>query len=170
MAEREEPRRRRATTGLDPGTDPTEVIFRPNAPNLVPELLHPWVIGEAFRLWQDGPRREAIQRAATAIEGRLKTKLGVHGVSLGDLCKSAFSTDDPSANDPRLRLPGLVKGTPEWTSAHEGARHFGMGCSMAPRNPTTHRLDEPDEQVAIEALAALSLLARWIEDAVVDRV
>lgn len=36
---------------------------------------------------------------------------------------------------------------------------------MAIRNLATHDLNEPDEQVALEQLAALSVLARWIDDA-----
>ncbi len=36
------------------------------------------------------------------------------------------------------------------------------------RNIATHNLKEPDEQEALELLAALSVLARWIERAEVE--
>jgi hypothetical protein len=39
---------------------------------------------------------------------------------------------------------------------------------MAIRNPRTHRPDVNEDQVALEELAALSLLARWIDDAVLE--
>jgi hypothetical protein len=45
--------------------------------------------------------------------------------------------------------------------------NFGRGCMMRIRNLLEHS-DEPiDQQEALECLAALSLLARWIDDAVV---
>jgi hypothetical protein len=45
---------------------------------------------------------------------------------------------------------------------------FGSGCFQAIRNPLGHLLNEEvelSEQEALERLAALSLLARWIERA-----
>ncbi len=44
---------------------------------------------------------------------------------------------------------------------------FGRGCMMRVRNLYSHG-HEPTEQEALEALAALSLLARWIDDAGVE--
>ncbi|MYE68281.1 MAG: hypothetical protein F4236_09205, partial [Acidimicrobiia bacterium] len=49
----------------------------------------------------------------------------------------------------------------DWRSAHYGAAHFGRGCAQAIRNLATHRTDDRTEQVALEYLAALSVLARW---------
>jgi hypothetical protein len=49
-----------------------------------------------------------------------------------------------------------------------GALSFGVGCFQAIRNPVGHLPDaqhELTEQDAIERLAALSLFARWIEEA-----
>jgi hypothetical protein len=44
---------------------------------------------------------------------------------------------------------------------------FGKGCAKGIRNVTAHG-SQPDEQLALEALASLSLLARWIDEAQVD--
>jgi hypothetical protein len=66
----------------------------------------------------------------------------------------------------RLRLPGYIPDTREWTDLYEGLRDFGRGCYRAIRNLTTHDLDEPTVPVALEALASLSFLARRIDDAV----
>ncbi len=38
---------------------------------------------------------------------------------------------------------------------------------MAIHNPATHQVEEMGEQVALERLAALSVIARWLDDAVV---
>ena len=36
---------------------------------------------------------------------------------------------------------------------------------LAIRNPATRDLEQPGEQVALEYLAALSILARWVDEA-----
>lgn len=56
-----------------------------------------------------------------------------------------------------------------WKNAHEGAGAFGRGCFMRIRNLYTHDQGQ-DEQSDLEAMAALSLLARWIDAAHVDRI
>jgi hypothetical protein len=40
---------------------------------------------------------------------------------------------------------------------------------MAIRNLTSHHSQEPDEHEALEQLATLSMLARWIDQAAVER-
>jgi hypothetical protein len=45
-----------------------------------------------------------------------------------------------------------------------------MGAVAAIRNLATHRPEEPDEQVALEQLAALSSLARWVDAAASSRL
>ncbi|PYE14990.1 uncharacterized protein Ymh [Williamsia limnetica] len=49
-----------------------------------------------------------------------------------------------------------------------GVRFFGCGCFGAIRNPLGHLPNdeiELDEQTALEQLAALSLFARWVDQA-----
>jgi len=49
--------------------------------------------------------------------------------------------------------------------------NFGFGCFAAIRNPLGHLPNdevELDEQTALEPLAALSLFARWIDEADVE--
>ena len=57
-------------------------------------------------------------------------------------------------------------GSDGWKSAHDGAGAFGRGCFLRIRNLYTHH-DGDVEQEDLEALAALSLLARWIDSAAV---
>jgi hypothetical protein len=85
--------------------------------------------------------------------------------SAKDLVAQAFSTDPPTAGNPRLRLDDCPDPSPSWTSQHEGARFFGMGCAQLIRNLATHVGSQPDEQTALEQLAALSLLARLVDRA-----
>jgi hypothetical protein len=128
--------------------------------------LHPWIQDTAAPLWRDGHRAAAVDRAASALfDTYLPRKLGrSRAKSARDTITQAFSTEPPKSDWPRLRLPGLEQGTPSWQSAHEGAMHFGQGCAEAIRNLAVHG-DDDLEQAALEALASLSLLARWIERA-----
>jgi|GEM_PF-2152114 len=148
-------------------SDPTDE--RPDGSIVFAENLHPWVWDAAAKLWEDGHFREAIVSAASAIfDIELPAKMGVdRGPSAARLLSQVFSTKDPTTTDRRLRFPGLAKGTPDWTNAHEGAGSLGRACAMGIRNIATHG-SVPDDQLALEQLATLSLLARWIDEAVVE--
>lgn len=53
----------------------------------------------------------------------------------------------------------------------QGVMEFGAGCFGAIRNPIGHRPNEEvelDEQTALERLAALSLFARWVDEAQIE--
>jgi hypothetical protein len=139
-------------------------------PGLNPADLHPWIVEAAARLWQDGHHRQAVQAAASAVENWLRAKTGVHEGSGASLVASAFSLADPKPDAPRLRFSGFEPvGSDKWKSAHEGAGAFGRGCFLRIRNLYTHHNGET-EQEDLEALAALSLLARWIDSAELVKV
>lgn len=138
---------------------------RLDLPGLDPADLHPWVVEAAARLWQDGHQRQAVQAAASAVENWLRAETGVHQGSIASLAASAFSTADPTPDAPRLRFSGFDPvGSDGWKSAHDGAGAFGRGCFLRIRNLYTHH-DGEAEHEDLEALAALSLLARWIDSA-----
>ena len=146
----------------------------PIAPAVNPRELHQWVADAAASLWEDGYHAEAVQKAASDVEQRLQLKMGVHTGSTATLCSSAFSPAAPKEGQPRLRFQGYREGSDAWKSAHEGAGSFGRGCMMRIRNLYSHRQDEgkePEaiEQEALEGLAALSLLARWIDEAELEK-
>ncbi len=42
--------------------------------------------------------------------------------------------------------------------------HRGMGCAQGIRNPQAHPSPDITEQEAQEQLAALSVLARWVDE------
>ncbi|MEV6027780.1 TIGR02391 family protein [Streptomyces sp. NPDC052036] len=80
-----------------------------------------------------------------------------------DLCMQAFDMKDPVAAKPRLRFDG-DRNTPSWRARQEGAKYLAAGAFLALRNVAAHE-DEVTwtEQEALEHLATLSVLARWIE-------
>lgn len=133
-------------------------------PQLSAARLHPWVWEEAASRWDAGFYRDAVQAAATRIfDVELPRTLGMQPVKdPADL----FSAFNPKTA-PRfgtLRFPDIPPEDPSFESVHRGAMLYGQGCVKAIRNPRTHRLVS-EEHVALEELAALSLLARWIEEA-----
>jgi hypothetical protein len=99
---------------------------------------------------------------------QLQMKLGRHDISGADLVTQAFSTEPAKPGYPRLRFADLTPDSERWRSAHQGAMHFGRGCVQGIRNWAAHDTVAVDEQQALEYLAALSVLARWIEAAEVD--
>jgi hypothetical protein len=129
--------------------------------------LHPWVARAAASLWETGHRRQAVEEAARSIETHLRARLNVDGGTGARLVTDAFTTSDPRPGRPRLRFRQVAPRSESWTNAHEGAMSFGRGCMMRVRNMYTHG-HEPAEHEPQEALAALSLLARWIDDAEVE--
>lgn len=138
-------------------------------PHLDVTELHPWVSAVAD-LWHGGHHRQAVDEASRAIEIRLQNKLGRKDLTGTDLVTQAFRSDPPREGEARLRFPEFEPGTLAWKDAHEGAMNFARGCMMRIRNLLEHHDDEPTEQVALEYLAALSLLARWIAEADVQEM
>ncbi|MFF2317762.1 TIGR02391 family protein [Arthrobacter sp. NPDC058097] len=80
--------------------------------------------------------------------------------------------DAPKDGAPRLRLT-VDDGGKTYQNLHRGARSYADGLYTAIRNPGMHKPQENsggEEQLALEQLAAFSLLARWIDQAEVRRV
>lgn len=149
--------------------DIAEHLVAPEGQGPDPSGMHPWVADAAAGLWNDGYRRQAVQNAAAAVEQRLKLKLDVHSGSASSIVATAFSTKDATPDSPRLRFADFDPPRSEsWNNAHDGAVAFGRGCFMRVRNLYTHN-NGANEQEDREALAAFSLLARWIDEAHVVR-
>ena len=106
-----------------------------------------------------------MHEAAKAVELRTQRKVGRRDLNGKDLYAQAFSTKDPKPGERRLRFQHIDKTEQprDWTSAHEGAQRFGMGCAQGIRNPQAHPSPDITEEQALEQLAALSVLARWVD-------
>ena len=80
-----------------------------------------------------------------------------------------WSDEPPKADRPRLRFPG-DRNAKTWQSRQRGARSLAQGCYGGIRNVVAHE-HAPDwpPQLALEYLACLSVLARWINEAEVER-
>lgn len=140
-----------------------------NAPKLSAADLHPWVWSGAKSLWQSGHFREAVEGAIKKLNAETQNKVGRRDVSETDLFKQAFSLDDPKAGKARLRHM-KDDGSDTYKSVQRGAMSLAEGVFAGIRNPLSHEADqELSEQEALEYLASLSVLARWVDAATVER-
>ena len=139
-------------------------------PALSPDGLHETVWRAASGQWSAGHHTDAILEAAKAVNSMLQTKIDSHDLSEVQLVREAFSQNAAAPGKPRLRFP-MIKDAKTRESMTQGALSFGVGCFQAIRNPVGHLPNaEHDltQQEALERMAALSLLARWIEQADVE--
>ncbi|HMT05936.1 MAG TPA: TIGR02391 family protein [Solirubrobacterales bacterium] len=136
------------------------------APRLIADQFHGLVWTAAQAQWTTGHRHEAVLAAAKAVNSQLQAKLDRRDLSEVRLVREAFSDKEPAKGRSRLAFP-QIQDEQTRNSVREGVMNFGVGCFMAIRNPVGHvPNDDHDlsEQQALECLAALSLLARWIDE------
>lgn len=131
-------------------------------PELGAAAMHPLVWGAAQGLWASGHFREAVRSAAEHLVTHVKVLTGRNSTPETSLWQATFSDKDPVPGQPRLRWPGdpqdrTVK------SMNDGLRLLAPGVQMTVRNPATHGVEDLNEQEALERLAVLSLLARWVD-------
>jgi hypothetical protein len=131
-------------------------------PEIGAEAMHPLIWGAAAPLWRDRHFRQAVASAAEALIAQVKVRTGRNDVPETDLWKQVLSSGPPAPMKPRLRWPGDPKDR-NVQSMTDGLRQFAPGVQMTIRNMAIHTHDELTEQAALERLAALSLLATWID-------
>lgn len=139
-----------------------------DAPEISAADLHPWVWGGARSLWQSGHFRSAVEDAAKKLNAETQNKLGRRDVSETKLFQEAFSEKQAEPGKPRLRR---VKpdSSDTYKSLQRGAMALAEGIYAGIRNPFNHESPRDiNQQVALEYLAALSVLARWVDDSTVE--
>jgi hypothetical protein len=133
--------------------------------------LHPWAWENGRSYWNTGDYHQAVMQAAIRISAEAQAKLARMDVSEVALFNEGFSLDPLKPGAPRLRLM-KDDGSKTYDNLHRGARAFADGLYTAIRNPGMHmppRSDGGQEQLALEQLAAFSLLARWVDQADVEK-
>jgi uncharacterized protein (TIGR02391 family) len=143
-------------------------------PDLSPRIstaeMHPLIWKAAQAQWSTGHRHEAVLAAAKAVNSHLQSKIGRRDVSESDLVRQAFSQKAPEPGRSRLRFDHIDDEQTR-ASMRQGVMDFGAGCFAAIRNPLGHLPNEEyelSEQSALEQLASLSLLTRWIDQATLE--
>lgn len=153
---------RRALGKLATEAETAKHIQGTSAPTMAADSLHPLVWDAASKLWQDEHYSAAVQRAATFLNAHVQDLTGRRDISDSTLMAQVFSASPPEVGKPRLRWPGddtdlTVK------AMRTGVLQFSQGCFAAIRNPATHGTTDMAPQEALEQLAILSTLARWID-------
>lgn len=139
-----------------------------NAPELSATELRSWGWEGTKSLWQFGHYREAVGGAIRKINAETQNKVGRRDVSETNLFKQAFSVDQPKADAARLRRM-KDDGSDTYKSVQRCAMALAEGVFAGIRNPLSHEVDrELSEQEALEYLAALSVLARWVDQSYVE--
>lgn len=139
-----------------------------NAPELSATELHPWIWEGAKSLWQSDHYREAVGGAIRKLNAETQNKVDRRDVSETDLFKQSFSMDEPKVGKSRLRRM-KDDGSDTYKSVQRGAMALAEGVFAGIRSPLSHEVDqELSEQEALEYLAALSVLARWVDQSDVE--
>ena len=157
--------------GILENGEENEQILGPGGPTLAASGLHPWVWHAVVNLWDGGHYKQAVNAAASAVEEQTQLKLRRGDLSGADLYTQAFKVGKvgETPDGRRLRFKHLDELTEDgkrnqsWVSAHRGAMNFGQGCAQGIRNLNAHGTGELPEQEALEYLASLSVLARWVD-------
>lgn len=161
----------RAKAALQRSAELTEKLGD-NTPDMDAANLHPWAWENGKSYWNTGHYHQAVMQAAIRINAETQAKLSRMDLSETALFNEAFSLDAPKVGTPRLRL-AKDDGGKTYQNLHRGARAFADGLYTAIRNPGMHTpppADGGEEQLALEQLAAFSLLARWVDQADVETI
>jgi hypothetical protein len=108
------------------------------------------------------PSTAGCSRCGLGYQRRDPEKAGLTVVSETQAMKQALT---PQTAGKRYLKVGVFgdRGT---EAGQDAVRTFAVGCFTAIRNPAAHAAGPDwDEQFALEYLAALSVLARWIDGA-----
>lgn len=139
-----------------------------NAPELSATALLSWIWEGAKSLRQSDHYREAVGGAIREINAETQNKVGRRDVIETNLFKQTFSMDQPKADAAQLRRM-KDDGSDTYKSVQRGAMALAEGVFAGIRNPLSHEVDrELSEQEALEYLAALSVLARWVDQSDVE--
>lgn len=93
----------------------------------------------------------------------MKSLTGRNDLPETALWQETFSASEAEPGKPRLRWPGKQEDR-DVKAMNGGLRQFAPGVQMTIRNGAAHGTDEMPEQLALERLAVLSLLARWVDE------
>lgn len=142
--------------------DEWKANLAPDAPSLVADQFHPNVWNAASAIWDTGQYRVAVQQAAGSLSAHIAAKAG-SSLTERALVTQVFSKEAPLPGKARLHMPG-DKTTDTWRSRQEGLHLLAQGAFAGIRNVAAHTADEWTEQVALEHLAVLSVVARWTDE------
>lgn len=155
----------RQALGVIDDRDEWKVRLIPDAPSLGADAMHPLVWAAASPVWDTGQYRVAVQQAAVAVSAHIKKRAASH-LSDRELVQHVLAPELPRAGQVRLHLDGN-RADRSWQSRQGGLHLIAQGAFAGIRNVVAHEAVEWTEQEALEHLAVLSVVARWVDETVV---
>lgn len=155
------------TLGLLEHAQDIERFLGPDGPKMAVDRLHPVIWNAAADLWNDGHYKDAVVRALRFLNAHIQAVSTRTNLSEKALVTEVFGDGVATVERPRLRWTDDIHGDTE-RSMREGIRSFAVGVFQGIRNPVTHGTDDMPKQIAVEQLASLSVLARWVDETKLD--
>jgi uncharacterized protein (TIGR02391 family) len=118
--------------------------------------LHPRIAAVCVDLYRDRHYRQAVLDASIALVNHVKEKSRRHDIDGATLMSTVFS-----ANDPILAFNALLDSTDK--DEQQGMMHLFMGAVLALRNPRAHSVFDDSPELALNAIAFLSMLAKRLD-------
>jgi uncharacterized protein (TIGR02391 family) len=137
----------------------------PDSPSVLADRFHQHVWAAASALWDTGQYRVAVGQASVSLGAHIAKKAG-SSLTDRELVAQVFSPSGPGPGQVRLHVPGDTSSR-TWKSRQEGLHLVAQGVFAGIRNVAAHTEDEWSEQVALEHLAVLSVVARWADETAV---
>lgn len=138
------------------------VRFTPDSPSLQADQMHPLMWQAASPIWGTGEFKMAVQQAAVALSARIKSKSHSH-LTERELAQQVFSPEPAKVGQSRLHFAGDPRDK-TWQSRQQGLHLMAQGAFAGIRNVAVHDEAQWSEHEALEHLAVLSVLARWIDE------
>jgi Protein of unknown function (Hypoth_ymh) len=136
----------------------------PDAPTLMADQMHPTIWTAAATVWNTDEFKVAVEHAAASLSAHIKQRAESH-LTERELVQHVFSPDPPKEGQTRLHFPGN-QNEKTWKSRQFGLQLIAQGAFAGLRNVAVHDTTEWTQQVALENLAVLSIVARWAEETV----
>lgn len=142
--------------------DEWEEHLSPEGPSLAANNLHEWIWGAAAQFWDAGQYEAAVEYGAKSLNAHIQQKSSM-SIADRELASETFSPKS-SATNVRLWLPG-PRDVETWRSRQDGLHLLAMGAFAGIRNVVAHSVTAGwSQQEALEYLAVLSVVARWVEE------
>ncbi|MGB3549695.1 MAG: TIGR02391 family protein [Candidatus Binatus sp.] len=118
--------------------------------------LHTRIADVCSELYRDRHYRQAVLDASIALVNYVKEKSRRHDLDGAPLMSTVFSP-----NGPVLAFNALADQTDK--DEQQGMMHLLMGAVLALRNPRAHSIFDDSPELALDAIAFLSMLAKRLD-------
>lgn len=121
--------------------------------------LHPAIAKASSNLYKDGHYANAVEDAVKALNALVRLNSGVDDKDGTQLMESVFSPKNPI-----LKINNLIDQSD--VDEQKGFMNLFSGAVSGLRNPRAHKIIKDDAEMALEFIAFISLLAKFVDRSV----